>query len=143
MQGTGYPYYLEGSYVTTTATIVGNLASDPSLRFTAAGKPVTSFGVAVGRRKKNDAGKWEDDGADFYDVTCWDSLAENVAESLEKGNRVVVTGRLRQETWEKDGDKRSKVSVTSTRRSDAGWAMSQTSFTVCGSSPSASSSGLR
>lgn len=97
---------------TTTATVTGNLSRDPELRYTSSGKAVASFGVAVGSRRKNAQGVWEDGETSFYDITCWDTLAENVAESLIKGARVVVTGRMQQSRWEdKDGNKRSKVEV--------------------------------
>jgi single-strand DNA-binding protein len=97
--------------MTTTATIVGNLISDPDLKYTASGLPVASFGIAVNSRKK-DGDNWVDGDPQFYNVTVWRTLAENVAQSLEKGQRVVVTGRLDYSTWEtKEGDKRSKVQV--------------------------------
>jgi single-strand DNA-binding protein len=91
-------------------TIVGNMTRDAELRFTSSGTAVASFGVVFNKRTKN-GDKWEDGDPQFFDVTCWRSLAENVAESLEKGTRVVVTGRLEYQTWEKDGDKRSKVQI--------------------------------
>jgi single-strand DNA-binding protein len=72
---------------------------------------LASFGVAVSKRRKTDDGKWVDDGAEFFDVTCWKDLAENVASSIEKGTRVIVTGRLQQRSWEKDGEKKSKVEI--------------------------------
>lgn len=93
-------------------TVVGNVTRDPELRYTSAGAPLASFGVVFNKRKKNDdTGKWEDGDAQFFDVVCWRTLAENVAESLEKGTRVIVSGRLDYSTWEKDGDKRSKVQI--------------------------------
>jgi len=95
----------------THVTIVGNMTRDAELRFTPAGTAVASFGIAVNKRKK-DGDQWVDDGAEFFDVTCWKQLAENVAESIEKGTRVVVTGRLQQQSWETDdGQKRSKVQI--------------------------------
>lgn len=98
--------------MSTATTIVGNMTRDPELRFTPTGKAVCNFGVAVGSRRKNAAGEWEDGHTSFFDVTCWGELAENVAESLTKGTRLVVTGRLQQRSWETpEGDKRSKVEV--------------------------------
>jgi len=95
-----------------TVTIVGNLTRPPELRYTPSGVAVASFGVAVNRRRQNDAGEWVDAGAEFYDVTAWRQLATNLAESLDKGARVIVTGRLSQRTWETDaGDKRSSVEI--------------------------------
>lgn len=96
----------------STVTIIGNLTRDPELRFTQSGRPVSSFSVAVNKRKRNEAGEWEDAGADFFNVTAWGSLGENLANSLEKGTRVIVTGRLVQRQWETDqGDKRTAVEI--------------------------------
>lgn len=94
-----------------TVTITGNLVSSPELRFTPAGQAVATFGLAVNRRWKNKRDEWEE-AVSFFDVVAWKELAENVAQSLTKGTRVIVTGRLDQRTWETDsGDKRSKVEV--------------------------------
>ena len=90
-----------------TVTLVGNMTRDPELRYTASGVPVAEFGVAWNRKDKDGA-----DVVSFFDVTCWRDLAEHVAESLGKGTRVVVYGRMEQESWEnKEGEKRSKVKV--------------------------------
>lgn len=95
----------------TTVTVIGNMTRDPELKFTAGGVAVVSFGVAVSNRKK-DGDKWVDGDPQFFEVTCWRTVAENVAESLEKGNRVVVYGRLEFSQWEnKEGEKRSKVQI--------------------------------
>jgi single-strand DNA-binding protein len=92
-----------------TVTIVGNCTREPELRFTASGQAVTGFGIAVNRRfGKGDQAKEE---TSFFDVTAWGTLGENVAESIQKGARVIITGRLEQQTWEKDGDKKSKVQI--------------------------------
>ena len=93
--------------------IVGNLTRDPELRYTPNGAALVKFGVAVSRRIKDDAtGQWKDADTSFFDVTAWRTLAENVAESLTQGTRVVVVGRLRTNTWETpEGDKRSKVEI--------------------------------
>ena len=76
----------------STVTIVGNLTRDPELRFTAGGKGVASFGVAVSRRFQQN-GEWQEKTS-FFNVTAWDTLGENIAASLTKGSRVLVTGRL-------------------------------------------------
>ena len=90
-----------------TVTVVGNMTRDPELRFTANGVPVTDFGVAWNTKDKDG-----NESVSFFDITCWRDLAEHVAESLGKGTRVVVYGRLDQDTWEnEDGDKRSKVKI--------------------------------
>ena len=95
-----------------TVTVVGNITRDPELRFTPSGQAVASFGLAVNRRWQNrQTQEWEEDTS-FFDITCWREMAENVSESLQKGARVVVTGRLDQRSWEtQDGDRRSKVEI--------------------------------
>ncbi|MGH9077677.1 MAG: single-stranded DNA-binding protein [Acidimicrobiales bacterium] len=94
-------------------SIVGNMTRDPELRFTSTGQATVSFGVAVNRRWQNRQSQEWEEATSFFDVVCWGTLAENVAQSLSRGSRVVVTGRLDQRSWETpDGDKRSKVEVT-------------------------------
>lgn len=93
-------------------TLVGNLTRDPELRYTTNGTAVVDLGLAVNKRVKR-GDEWEDE-SHFFDVTAWDQLAENISESLRKGNRVIVTGALQFRSWEKDGAKHSKVSVTAT-----------------------------
>jgi len=93
--------------------VTGNLTAAPELRFTASGKAVANFTVAENRKRG------EDDVTHFFDCTAWDSLAENVCESLDKGVRVVVTGRVEQQSWTTDdGSKRSKLVCTTCH---AGW----------------------
>ena len=94
-----------------TVTVVGNVTRDPELRFTSSGQAVATFGLAVNRRWQNRNNEWEE-STSFFDVTCWAQMAENVAESVTKGTRVLVTGRLEQRSWEtNDGEKRSKVEI--------------------------------
>jgi single-strand DNA-binding protein len=95
-----------------TVTLVGNITRDPELRFTNTGQATASFGLAVNRRWQNrQTQEWEE-ATSFIDVVCWREMAENAAESLTRGARVLVTGRLEQRSWETpDGDKRSKVEV--------------------------------
>ena len=94
-----------------TVTVVGNVTRDPELRFTSSGQAVATFGLAVNRRWQNRNNEWEE-STSFLDVTCWAQMAENVAESVTKGTRVLVTGRLEQRSWEtNDGEKRSKVEI--------------------------------
>ena len=96
-----------------TVTIIGNCTRDPVLRYTNSGMQVVGFGVAINqRRRNNETGQWEDGETSYFDVTCFRELAENVAESVSKGTRVIVSGTLRQRSWETpDGDKRSKVEI--------------------------------
>ena len=95
----------------TTTTVVGNTTRDIEIRLTASGQAVGDFGVAVNKRVKGANGEWEDGEPEFYDVSVWGSTAENFAESCPRGTRVVVVGRLQFDTWEKDGEKRSKVKI--------------------------------
>ncbi len=90
-----------------TVTVVGNVTRDPELRFTQGGMAVASFGVAWNKRRQDG-----DDEVSFFDVTCFRDMAENVAESIQKGSRVVIYGTLQQRSWETpEGDKRSKVEI--------------------------------
>lgn len=94
-----------------TITLVGNITDDPELRFTPSGAAVANFTVAVNRRINKD-GQWEDKLDGFFRCNCWRDMAENVAESLQKGSRVMVVGRLQQRQWEdKDGNKRSSFEI--------------------------------
>lgn len=92
--------------------ITGNLTREPELRKTAGGLPVLSLGVAVNDRRKNSqTGEW-DDYPNFIDCTLFGSRADNLASHLDKGSKVAIEGKLRQEQWEsKDGQKRTKISV--------------------------------
>ena len=92
-------------------TIVGNITRDPELRFTPSGQANARIGVAVNRRwQDKGSGEWNE-ATSFFDVICWRELAENVSESLKRGTRVIVTGRLEQRTWEQEGNKRSVVEI--------------------------------
>lgn len=97
----------------TSITVVGNVTKDPTLRYSGAGKPIASFSVAVNYRKFNRAtNDWEEEEATFFDVSCFDSLAENVAESVSKGTRVMVEGRMRNRSWQgRDGDTRYSLEI--------------------------------
>ena len=95
-----------------SVTLVGNVTRDPELRFTPNGQATASFGLAVNRRWQNrQTQEWEE-ATSFFDVVCWREMAENVSESLTRGARVIVTGRLEQRSWETpEGDKRSRIEV--------------------------------
>jgi single-strand DNA-binding protein len=94
-------------------SVVGNLTRDPELRFTPSGQATTNFGVAVNRRWQNrQTNEWEE-AVSFFDVVCWGQLAENAAQSLGKGTRVLVSGRLDQRSWETpEHERRSKIEIT-------------------------------
>ena len=82
-----------------TTTRVGNLTRDPVLRFSAKGAPWLTTAMAVDRRQRLEDGTWEDQPPEFYDVVCFGDLAENVAECLVKGDRVMVVGKVEDATW--------------------------------------------
>jgi len=91
---------------------VGNLTDDPELRFTQNGTPVTNFRLAVNQRIKDADGTWRDGETNFFRVNAWRDQAENIAESLAKGNRAVVLGRLRTRSFEtSEGEKRSVTEI--------------------------------
>lgn len=94
-----------------SVTLIGNLVDDPELRFTPNGVAMAKVRFAVNRRYQDRNGEWQENTS-FFGGTLWRDAAENCAESLTKGARVIVTGRLEQRSWEtKDGDKRSVVEV--------------------------------
>jgi single-strand DNA-binding protein len=97
----------------TQITIAGNLVDDPELRFTPAGQPVARFRVAsTPRFRDNSTGEWKDGDSLFLTCNVWRQAAENVAETLQRGMRVIVSGRLRQRSYEtKEGEKRTVYEV--------------------------------
>ncbi len=97
----------------TQITIAGNLVDDPELRFTPAGQPVARFRVAsTPRFRDNATGEWKDGDSLFLTCNVWRQAAENVAETLQRGMRVIVSGRLRQRSYEtKEGEKRTVYEV--------------------------------
>jgi single-strand DNA-binding protein len=97
----------------TQITIAGNLVDDPELRFTPAGQPVARFRVAsTPRFRDNNSGEWKDGDSLFLTCNVWRQAAENVAESLTRGTRVIVSGRLRQRSYEtKEGEKRTVYEI--------------------------------
>ncbi|RIJ77958.1 single-stranded DNA-binding protein [Nakamurella silvestris] len=97
----------------TIITVVGNLTADPELRFTASGAAVANFTVASTPRTFDRAsGEWKDGEALFLRCNIWRQAAENVAESLTRGSRVVVTGRLKQRSFDtKEGEKRTVIEL--------------------------------
>jgi single-strand DNA-binding protein len=95
-----------------TVTLVGNITRDPELRFTPSGQATASFGLAVNRVWNDRQTNERKEAVSFFDIVCWREMAENASESLHKGARVLVTGRLEQRSWEtQDGDRRSKIEV--------------------------------
>ncbi len=97
----------------TNITVIGNLVDDPELRFTASGVAVANFRIASTPRMFDKAsGEWKDGDSLFLSCSVWRQYAENVAESLTKGTRVIVTGRLKQRSYEtQSGERRTVVEI--------------------------------
>ena len=96
--------------MSNNVTLIGNLVDDPELRFTPSGVAMAKVRLAVSRRFQRD-GEWQEQTS-FFNGTLWREQAEQAAESLQKGTRVIVTGRLEQRSWETEtGEKRSVVEV--------------------------------
>ena len=94
-----------------SVTLVGRLTRDPEVRYTASGMPIVSLGLAVNTNKKDPAtGTWGEKG-NFFDVKMFGDRFEKLAAHLEKGRRIGIMGRLEWDSWEKDGQRRSKVEI--------------------------------
>jgi single-strand DNA-binding protein len=92
--------------------IIGNVTRDPELRFTTGGTAVCSFSIAYTPRKRNASGEWEDGDTSYFNCSAWRELGENIAASISKGMRVVVTGSVRARDWEdRDGNKRTSIEI--------------------------------
>jgi single-strand DNA-binding protein len=94
--------------------LVGNLTRDPELRYIQSGTAVTDVGLAVNDRRKTPTGEWVDE-VTFVDITVWGRQAETVCEYLTKGSPALFEGRLKLDSWEKDGQKHSKLKVVCER----------------------------
>jgi single-strand DNA-binding protein len=106
----------------TIITVVGNLVKDPEVKDLGAGKVLAKLRVASTERFQDSDGSWKDGDTAFYDVVCWRTLAENVAGSLSKGNKVIVHGKLKyREFLRKDGTKGNAFEIDAT---DVGQSMS-------------------
>lgn len=96
-------------------TVTGNMTDDPQVRYTPSGVAVASFSVAVNERYKDESGAWKDGPTSFVRCNAWRDLAEHTAETLSKGDRVMVTGLLRQRDYQaQDGSKRTVWEVAAT-----------------------------
>src|SRR6516162_11749461 len=97
----------------TPITVVGNLVADPELRFTQSGQPVATFRIAsTPRVMDRQTNEWKDGDSLFLTCNVWRQAAENVAESLQRGMRVIVNGRLRQRSYEtREGEKRTVYEI--------------------------------
>lgn len=94
--------------------LVGNFTRDIELKYTQGGTAVTEVGMAVNDRVKDKSGEWVDETT-FVDVTLWGRTAEVASEYLNKGSSVLIEGRLKLDSWETDGQKRSKLRVVGER----------------------------
>ena len=92
----------------TFVTLVGNLTGDPELRFTPGGAAVVNFRLAVTPRVREGDG-WKDGETSFFRINVWRQQAENAAETLEKGTRCIVVGKLRNRSWQTDGGEQRTV----------------------------------
>jgi single-strand DNA-binding protein len=95
-----------------TITGIARLVADPELNFTQSGAPVANLRLAFNSRRQDAQGNWVDGDTFWVRAVAWKNLAENVAETLTKGMEVTVTGELKTESWEKDGQKHSQPSLT-------------------------------
>ena len=99
--------------MSTNVTIEGRVGNDPEIRFTAAGKAVVKFSVVTSKNVKDADGKWSESETTWWRVTCWETLGENVADSVAKGTDVMITGRAYTDEWtDKDGMVRQSLAVT-------------------------------
>jgi single-strand DNA-binding protein len=94
--------------------LLGNVTRDPELRYISSGTAVTDVGLAVNDRRKNASGEWVEETT-FVDVTLWGRTAEVAGEYVTKGSPLLIEGRLKLDTWEKDGKKNSKLRVVCDR----------------------------
>jgi single-strand DNA-binding protein len=95
-------------------SVAGNVTKDPDLRYTPQGRAVTTVRVAASSRVRNDrTGEWEDGPTEYFDVTAWGQLAENIIESLQKGDRIVAEGRWVANSWvDNDGVEHERITLT-------------------------------
>ena len=123
--------------------VVGNLTDDPELRFTPQGVAVANFRVAVSPRIKDANGQWKDGDTSFFRINCWRQLAENVAETLTRGSRTIIVGRLKMRSWEtQEGEKRTVVEIEADEIGPSlKWATAKVEKTSRGGGGGASSSG--
>lgn len=98
-------------------TIVGNLTADVELKFTPQGKAVAKFSVATAERFKKDDGAWDSKNTTFWNIIVWDKQAENVADTIGKGDEVIIFGKAYTTSWQdkNTGETRSRIEVTATK----------------------------
>lgn len=125
--------------MSNSITVVGNLVEDPELRYTQSGTPMAGIRVASSRRYQDRNQEWQEDTA-FFRGTVWREMAEQVSESLHKGDRVIITGRIEQRDWEDNsGQKRSSLELSIQEIGPSlRWATAQVNRVARGSSGSGS-----
>ena len=124
--------------MSNTVTLIGNITKDPELRFTATGQATANFGLAVNRRWQNkQTNAWEET-VSFFNIVAWRELAENCGESLRKGTRAMVTGRIEQRSWENaEHEKKTIVEIVADEIGPSlRWATAQVSRNERTSAPS-------
>lgn len=120
--------------------LMGNLTRDPELKTIPSGQSVCSFAIAVNRSWQNANGETQD-SVDYFDIVAWGKLAELVEQYLQKGRKCLVVGRLQNQTWEQDGQKRKRTEVVANDvtfldgRGDGGGSFSSSSSTPSSSKP--------
>lgn len=98
--------------MSTGVTLEGRVGGEPEVRFTKNGKALTKFALVTSKNVKGEDGKWQESETTWWRVTCWDALAENVADSVVKGAHVIVSGRAYTEEWkDREGNARSSLAV--------------------------------
>lgn len=98
--------------MSTTVHLTGRLGADPELRFTPAGKAVASFNLVTSKNTRDEQGNWTESETTWWRVSAWDAMAENIAESLSKGDAVIVIGRAHMQSYEdRDGNTRQSLTV--------------------------------
>lgn len=98
--------------MSTTVYLTGRLGADPELRFTPAGKAVVSFNLVTSKNTRDEQGNWTETETTWWRVSAWDAMAENIAESLSKGDAVIVIGRAHMQSYEdRDGNTRQSLTV--------------------------------
>lgn len=98
--------------MSTQSSVVGNLTNDPDLQFGQSGKARATFGIAVNHSQKDQQGQWQQTGTTFYRVTLWEHLAEQAAEHLRKGQRVIARGRIETRSFtNKDGQEGTSLEL--------------------------------
>ena len=103
--------------MSANVTLIGNLCADVELKFTPQGKAVAKFPIATAERFKKEDGSWDSKNTTYWNIIVWDKQAENVADTIQKGDEVIISGKAYTTSWEDKttGEKRSRMEVTATK----------------------------